>query len=171
MSSVSLQIRLGDIFRDTKDSVPNQLLKAIGILGRSEIKRNFVEGGRPTKWKEGLFSKGRGGTPLRDSGRLMNSIEYEIDKTTIHIGTNVPYASKMNYGGRSQVVVDTTMKNKLFRYFGNTKESIYLALANRKSFWVNIPARPFMVLPDNFGQKVDSIIEHNNKIIERSINK
>lgn len=170
MNSISIGIRLGDVFRDTKDTIPNQILKAIGVLGRSEIKRNFIEGGRPEKWKEGLFSKGRKGTPLRDSDRLMNSIDYTIDGNTVHIGTNVKYASLMNYGGRSQIKVDTTMQNKLFKYYKNTKDSIYTALAAKKAFWVNIPARPFMVLPDNFGNKVDSIFEKGKSILNRSIN-
>lgn len=98
------------------------VLKAAGRIVQQSVKRNFADGGRPTKWaplkkkwaerkgnkKVGARSslvypsKKRGGLsakPLVDTARLMNSFtsgsgdaEWELKESELDVGTNVEYA-------------------------------------------------------------------------------
>lgn len=91
-------------------------LTAVGDFARESIRTNFDVGGRPKAWA-GL--KVRAGQPLRDTGRLMNSMGRHVSSDKVQVGTNVVYAAIHNFGGQ--------------------------AGRGRK---VTIPARPFMLLQD-----------------------
>jgi phage virion morphogenesis protein len=118
--------------------------KIAGQIARGSINRNFMEGGRPSKWaplKPATIRRRRGfGNPqvLRDTGVLMTSIGaendaygiYELAPSSLTLGTNVPYAAPHQFGatsGRSHTVV--------------------------------VPARPFMMLQDVDVDRIAQVFE------------
>jgi phage virion morphogenesis protein len=52
--------------------------------------------GRP--WKPSQRALRQNGQTLRDTGRLLNSINYQAGATRVRIGTNVSYAPHLQYG-------------------------------------------------------------------------
>lgn len=101
-------------------------LTAVGDFARESIRTNFASGGRPDKWP-GL--KVRAGQPLRDTGRLMNSLGRHVSSDKVMVGTNVVYAAIHNFGGQ--------------------------AGRGRK---VTIPARPFMLLQQEDEVEIKGIL-------------
>jgi phage gpG-like protein len=101
---------------------PKDALKQIGITMVAESQASFKaqKFGR-NKWRErskvnvfGIisdFAQGRREPParrfetrpaLRDTGRLANSIAFQVKGRAVEVGTNVPYASLHNFGGVSK---------------------------------------------------------------------
>jgi phage virion morphogenesis protein len=66
-------------------------MQGIGGAIKTRVQIGFMQGHAPdgTPWQP---LKMRGGQPLRDTGRLMNSIGYQADNESAVIGTNVCYA-------------------------------------------------------------------------------
>lgn len=59
------------------------------------IPQTFRVGGRPQRWP----GTRRGGELQRDTGRLLNSIEWERTGRTLKVGTNLRYAQQRHEGG------------------------------------------------------------------------
>ena len=85
--------------------------KASGLIAMESVNRNFIEGGRPEKWKSlapiTIRQRRGNGTPqpLRDSGVMMSSVGvpaaggvFELKPLTVRVGTNVPQAGAHNEG-------------------------------------------------------------------------
>ena len=76
---------------------PAPWLNAVGRVLKTRVQMGFHTGadpyGRP--WKP-LTS--RQGQPLRDTGRLMNSVTCQVQGNTVVIGTNVKYAPPHQFG-------------------------------------------------------------------------
>lgn len=70
----------------------------------------------------------RSGVPLRDTGRLMNSIGHRAGSDFVEIGTNVEYAATHQFGARKG------------RY-GKTRRGAPIP-------WGDVPARPFLPIRD-----------------------
>lgn len=104
------------------------LLDSVGVTVAENVRQCFVTGASPydAKW---LPLKFRKGDPLRDTGRLMNSITHRVDGDTVVIGTNVVYARLQNYGSVGGS--------------GNPIQMRLLAGGGGKRGARNIPARPF----------------------------
>ena len=138
MSGVSYRVDTSELERLADDLVerisrPAPALRAVADLAEQTIQRNFTAGGRPTKW---AALKHRYGQPLRDTGRLMNSISAQpVGDRTVLVGTNVVYAAIHNFGGK--------------------------AGRGRK---VTIPQREFMVIPEDEIGDIQDLLQ--NWIVE-----
>ena len=120
---------------------PAQILKPVGIEAVQQVQENFIQQGRPRKWKplsdatlfkvagktgigkRGLNAKGakRIGAKriLTATGTLMRSIHFKLQGNSVLVGTNIAYGRIHHFGGKA----------------GRGKK-------------VTIPARPWLVLPD-----------------------
>jgi len=112
---------------------PSKALKQIGVMMVAESQASFKAQRFGQKaWRErgkvnvfGIiadFAQGRRKPParrfetrpaLRDTGRLANSIAFQVKGTIVEVGTNVPYASLHNFGGvsKSEKISDTVRQN------------------------------------------------------------
>lgn len=143
---------LKSINTDIKDFKPT--LKKVGILMLASVQHNFIQQGRPTRWKPLApmtlaMRRGKGSSSaqiLRDTGRLMNSINYKVENDQVKIGTNVPYASIHQFGSTirkpayTERVKDHT--RKITSVFGKkvTAKSVKV-----KGFTRNMPAKTVKV--------------------------
>lgn len=100
----------------------NDALDTVGNTIVEHVRLGFTESADPygTPW---LPLKNRQGQPLRDTGRLMNSITHRVTGNAVEIGTNVLYAPTHQFGAKQGA-------------FGRTKR-------NGPIPWGDIPARPF----------------------------
>ncbi len=73
------------------------MLESVGVTLTENVRMTFVAGTSPygVKW---LPLKFRRGDPLRDTGRLMNSITHRVAADGVEVGTNVPYAGVHQFG-------------------------------------------------------------------------
>lgn len=77
-----------------------QVFYDIGIVLMRSVDKNFIEQGRPEKWKQSISAMNRNGQTLMDTGRLRSSLIIEGSPESIFIygkdqltyGTEVPYA-------------------------------------------------------------------------------
>jgi phage virion morphogenesis protein len=85
-------------------SNPQRAFKAIGLIVRNSVLKNFEAQGRPQRWKElkeSTIRKKGSSRILEDTGRLRNSITYRAHRDMVEIGTNVVYAGIHQFGGRA----------------------------------------------------------------------
>lgn len=73
------------------------LMRSIAGTMESAVLQNFDVGGRP-KW---LGLKYRQGTPLVDTENLMGSITSDYSNDMATVGTNEPYATIHQFGGKA----------------------------------------------------------------------
>jgi phage virion morphogenesis protein len=90
----------------TARMAPEPLLKVMGQVMRSSIERTFRDQGSPAgSWAPlaaSTLKRGRGGVGrkiLIQSGRLKNSVSYQVAGRTLTIGTNLKYAAVQQVGG------------------------------------------------------------------------
>lgn len=121
------------------------LMGRIGRVMKSDVQMNFRQGISPTgeKWAP---LKIRRGQPLRDTGRLMRSIQYRATDNEVVVGTNVKYAPTHQFGARIRP------KNGKRLVFKAGSKTIFACE-------VNIPARPFIGLAQRQANKINSAIE------------
>lgn len=135
-------------------------LKRIGEYMISSIQNNFLAQGRPDKWAPlsqmtmALRRKGTGaGGPLilRDKGDLFKSIVYDPvePEEFVRVGTNLPYAKKLHYGGVNVIPAHTeNVKSFTRRSKGKTitVRSFKRKVSDRM---FNVPARPFVMVQED----------------------
>lgn len=114
-----------------------QMQPVFAAIGRSMVNRIrlcFKMGVDPwgSPWAALKFRKGQ---PLRDTGRLNQSITFNADNTGVTIGTNVKYARTHQYG--ATIVPKQPGKRLVFPGPGGR-----LIFAKK----VTVPARPFLPL-------------------------
>lgn len=143
----------------------DRALETIGALARESIRTNFAESGRPVKWKK---LKTRSGQPLRETGRLMNSIGKLVSGNTVYVGTNVVYAAVHHFGAKKGSF--GTFAVKVGAYQRLTKQAFGKQLkfpvwatvsAHTRHTalpWGDIPARPFMLLQDEDITDINSLL-------------
>lgn len=129
---------------------PRAYLGAIGDALKNSTKLRFVAGKAPdgTRWAPlsavtiARRRKGKGGgsaQPLRDTGRLMNSITfYQRDRDSVIVGTDVIYAAMQHFGAKQGS-------------FGRTKR-------NGPIPWGDVPARPFFGLSSDDREEIVNIL-------------
>jgi len=91
---------LNRVLKETQDST--ELLNEIGAILELNTKERINTGvGTDDKpWQKSWRARVQGGTTLRDTSRLYNSIKYQvIDGKRVVVGTNVFYAPVMHFGG------------------------------------------------------------------------
>lgn len=123
-----------------------KLMHNIGSILEHNTKQRINTGiGTDDKpWQKSWRAKMRGGTTLRDTSRLYNSIKYTVsnDGKRVTVGTNVFYAPVMHFGAR------ITAKNGKYLKF----KSSMGGWAQVKS--VTIPPRPFLGMSVDDSQEV-----------------
>lgn len=107
-----------------------QLLDRIGSVLVTEINETFVTAQDPfgNIWQP---LKIRNGKPLRDTGQLKSSINYQVYQDVVEVGTNLKYAPVHQFGATI-----TPKQAKMLRFFNG---SIPIFATQ-----VVIPARPYM---------------------------
>ena len=129
-------------------------LKRVGIYMLGSIHRNFALQGRPIKWPAlSLMSrqKRRGGLKgrhliLQDTGRLRSSIVYELEGNTgVRIGTNIPYARKLHFGGVNVMSAHTESVRSHVRIVGEKRVIVkpFRRRVGKRQF--TVPGRPFVL--------------------------
>ena len=122
------------------------LLKKAGAVVRESVRTNFAAGGRPRKWKR---LKNRNGQPLRDTGRLQNSITSRVSGKVVYVGTNVIYAAVQHFGagkGSFGTVVAHVRGHERTR--NGTTYQVRPHTRRQKAPWGDIPARPFLLVQE-----------------------
>lgn len=137
------------------------LLDDVGAALAENVRMTFVMGASPygVPWAPLRHRKGQ---PLRDTGRLMNSITHRVVGNTVEVGTNVEYAPTHQFGARmgeygryyqlSRLKYD---KGDFRRYAGSRK--------GHPIPWGNVPARPFLPnqaagLPAAWEQEITALV-------------
>ncbi len=124
------------------------LLRSIGALARESVRTNFAAGGRPVQWRP---LKRRRGQPLRDTGRLQNSVTSRVEGDVVLVGTNVRYAALHHFGARKGTFGEHLVQVRAHRRQARSGGSVTVrAHARRMRLpWGDIPARPFMLLQES----------------------
>lgn len=146
-----------------------QLLNSIGIILTRDIKSRIRNNQITPKSKES-------GTTLVKSGKLVNSITYQVDNNIVRIGTNLKYARIHHEGGiirpvQAQYLAIPLTKIaavKKPRDFDNTYIAngvIFQKSADGKSIalyalkkQVNIPARPYLLIPPGSYKALENLL-------------
>jgi len=139
------------------DRIGNKaLLAAAGSIVRESVRTNFAAGGRPTKWKA---IKARDGQPLRDTGRLQNSITSQVSGDAVYVGTNVKYAAVHQFGakkGSFGTVVARVREHQRTR--GGKTYTVRPHTRKQRLPWGDIPARPFLMVHDEDRVEIEAIL-------------
>jgi phage gpG-like protein len=143
-------IRMSEGFKDL--SIP---LKRSGEYMVSSVNRNFDAQGRPVPWKPlssmtiAMRRKGGGmGSPLilQDTGTLRRSITYELmGIDSVRVGTNLPYASKLQFGGVNVIPAHREKVKSFYRIQKGKRVQVKEFERNVPSRTFTIPARPFII--------------------------
>lgn len=136
---------------------PTPLLNEIGSILESNTKERINTGiGTDDKpWQKSWRANVQGGTTLRDTSRLYNSIKYQvIDRKRVVVGTNVLYAPLMHFGGVIK-----------------PKSGKYLTFKTPLGGWVRVKSvtikpRPYLGMSVDDSQEVlFAIEEHLEKVL------
>lgn len=128
---------------------------ASDIIAQS-VQYNFVAGGRPGRWPP---LKYRNGQPLRDTGRLMNSINARVVGGRGLVSTSVRYAATQNYGARKgqygikQVTVPAHTRRR-----GGTSYNVRSHKRKQALPWGDIPQREFMVVQNEDVLEIERVL-------------
>lgn len=129
---------------------PRPLLNEIGAILEFNTKQRINDGiGTDDKpWVQSWRARIQGGTTLRDTSRLYNSIKYQVvDGKRVVVGTNVIYAPLMHFGGTIRP------KNGKFLIF-KTPLGGWVKLKS-----VTIKPRPYLGMSVDDSQEVLTTIE------------
>jgi len=137
------------IIRRVRNARP--VLRALGQIGVDAVQENFSAQGRPTKWKPRKRTPRRGNRKgykvLTQSGRLRNSVHYQVEGQEVRIGSNVIYAGVHNrgYSGTQHVKAH---ERKVESVFGRKLRTPVIARVGAFSRRMVIPQREFLVIPE-----------------------
>ena len=125
----------------------------LGIAGRAIIDligQGFNDGADPwgQPWKP-LSGRSRSGQPLRDTGRLANSIAMQISGDTLEVGTNVCYAPVHQFGAKIIAGPGTGSGMCGYQRKGAKLLAWSAGGAIHYAKQVTIPARPFLPINDS----------------------
>lgn len=133
-------------------------LKRAGIYMVGSIDRNFEAEGRPKRWirlspmtiEMRRHGEGRGTARiLQDTGRLRASITYEIvGSDGIKIGTNIPYAGKLHFGGVNVIPAHTERIKSHYRKVDGKRYKVRTFKRRVKKKEFDLPSRPFILFQD-----------------------
>lgn len=123
----------------------NDLLDMIGMTLAENARLRFVDGAGPdgSPWdplSSTTIARRRQGSsvPLRDTGRLMNSITHNVSNGSLSVGTNVVYGPTHQFGA---------------------KKGAYGKSRRGPIPWGDIPARPFLGVSDDDLAEIRQIVE------------
>ena len=82
-----------------KTPMPIDLRRGIGMYLSRSIKRKMGNGTKPISGLTQQNRPGNKGGPLHDTGKLMQSIQWELDPRGVEVGSNLIYAPIHQEGG------------------------------------------------------------------------
>ena len=82
-----------------RDPLPADLRRALGMYLSRSIKRKMGNGTKPISGLTQQNRPGNKGGPLHDTGKLMQSIQWELDPRGVEVGSNLIYAPIHQEGG------------------------------------------------------------------------
>jgi phage gpG-like protein len=146
---------------------PEPLLKIAGEVMRGSIERTFREQGSPAgSWAPlaaSTLKRGKGGAgrlKLIQSGRLKNSMSYQVNGNVLTIGTNLAYARIQQEGGFAgrRAPSNKGFKREITQeargFHGPRNQHGYFGF--RRPF---IPARPYLVFRPEDPQRMKDAME------------
>lgn len=126
------------------------LLQEVGLTVAEQTRMRFLDQTAPdgTPWPISYRARAQSGETLRDTGRLMNSITYQLSgASSVDIGTNVIYADVHQYGA---VIRPKTSKYLRFkvgdRWVSKTE--------------VKVPRRAFLGLSNADKQELSDVVSN-----------
>lgn len=129
---------------------------ASDVIAQS-VQYNFAAGGRPQKWPPLKYRRGQ---PLRDTGRLMNSINAQVSGGRGLVSTAVRYAATHNYGAKKgQYGVKQVMVPAHTRQRGGTSYKVRSHKRKQALPWGDIPQREFMMVQDEDVLGIERILK------------
>jgi len=143
-------------------SRPQRMLQEVGLVMLSSVQQNFIAQGRPVPWKPSIRAIAQHGQTLRDTNRLMNSINMKVSDNEVRVGTNVVYAAAQHFGHHYDKAVEV---KGYVRYYKNVKTSLsnrkptYSTVVEAHSMTMNhtLPARPYMILQAEDWERIKQI--------------
>ena len=161
---------------EVKEYLKNAVLqikrKALDILeieAPKIIKRNFAQGGRPEPWKpSNKLKKHPGSKTLIVTGNLSNVLTTKDGaESSVKITTNPlarAYARIQQDGGTINMPA-RTMRFRTKRYKDGASRTVFASSRHKKvvekiskPYKINIPARPYMVIPPDELKRVIDLI-------------
>ncbi len=133
---------------------------AIAQLLENSVRRNFAEGGRPTRWEPSKRAEAEDGQTLRDTNRLMNSIVGVGEDKQVKVGTNAEYAAAHNFGV-NEIITQQVREHvrRISQAFGKPIEPKEVTVsAHSRLLPLSIPQREFMMIQDDDWEDIKDII-------------
>lgn len=163
---------------------PRPILVGIGVYLTARAQEAFVQQRRGNvRWKPrrvpnvaGIVADLRVGrdppkrrldpTPaLVDTGRLKSELKSRVTgKNVVEIGTNLPHASKLQFGGKSTQPVPPSVKDALRRLLKKSPwrefdlELEWLLDPDVTTLTTDVPARPFVMWTRDDGKAVNKMV-------------
>jgi len=147
-----------------KKLAKDKLLKVLQIEADKSVKMNFIDQGRPGKWRAKLFADGRniltgktGALLLRTTSKILAS------ESKVVVGNTLPYGKIQNEGGKINV---TSKMRKFFwakmyengtsgtsatgrkTFIPNEKGLKWRNMALSKKGFIEIPERRYLIIPE-----------------------
>ncbi len=128
------------------------LMLDIGEEMHRSVEKNFADKGRPNPWPLSVRAKRDGGLTLTNTARLRRSMTVDAGTARVRIGTNVKYAAIHQFGGKTKPhIIEARKKGGL--WWPGARHPV--RSVNHPGS--NIPARPFLVLPDDDQRRVEHL--------------
>lgn len=154
----------------TFDQQKPELFDAIGHSIVSNIRSRWIKGeGLEGKWRVSGRVKRQGGTTLRNTSRLINSITHNVTANGVEIGTNVEYGPIHHFGG--EIHYAARIRRMYFRQdqrtglvgnkFVSKARSNFMQEVAGKAYKVNMPRRPWLGLTESDELEVLTIIQEH----------
>lgn len=98
---------------------------------------------------------------LVDTGRLRQSITFEVSGNKVTVGTPLKYASIQQSGGKQRVTLTATGRSNLVAYLRQNRDLTEELgwLFRKPSFEVEVRARPFIGVEDDTLEEIAEILE------------
>jgi phage virion morphogenesis protein len=124
------------------------LMEEIGgaLLTSTQLRFEREQGPDGNPWPKSIRAALRGGKTLTDSGRLVQSLTFVADDSSVQVGTNAIYAAVHQFGAHIEA---KTAKGLRFR----GADGGWVVVQS-----VDIPARPFLGIDDDDRAEITHLV-------------
>lgn len=139
------------------------VMKIIGEIVNTSIRKNFEQGGRPQRWKPSLRVSREGGQTLirkGASGGLLGSLSVSANRNSATVTANKKYAAIHQFGGHTGPRIIRAKNGKALFWPGARHP-----VKSVKHPGSKIPARPFMLVQDEDWTEIKNVI--NQYLLKR----
>lgn len=150
------------------DQRKNELFDDIGSIVTEGIRSRWIGGeGLEGKWPLSIRVMRKGGTTLRDTSRLMNSVTHNVLPNGVEIGTNAVYGPIHHFGGvikheagvRKTYFRQNLRTGEIGNRFVKRSRSNFMQESMGKAYSVNVPRRPWLGITEDEEQSILNSIE------------